>query len=787
MPCHSIDLYLILNGSSLAVLYIEDTLVLSSAPSNWPRAKLVFKNMSFQDSSEAAAQSDALRGVVMRVTYRNPENSYSVIQCAVKDEKEAVTVVGYCLDFSVGTELLVEGHYIEHPKFGQQFNATSASEVEPTSLEGIEKYLGSGLIKGIGSQTAKKIVETFGEETLEVIYREPEKIAKISGVGKHKAQILSEGLKSRREKVEVERFLVENNVGQRLVQRIYDRYGNNSISILKRDPYRLAHEMRGVGFATADALALNMGFAPDSAQRLKAGVYYALERARDQGHCFLVAKNLNEQVHQLLGLDRIYDLTSAVEDLIREGYITMEEDNLYLRYLYEAEQFVARFVADRCSPIEHPVISKEGIEVCLSSASADLKVQFTLEQEEAVRLAAEYSFLVVTGGPGCGKTTVIKALAASFLHAKMNLVLAAPTGKAAQRMSQVCGLPAQTIHRLLKFDPRSGLFEYGINNPLCSEDGKQVDAVIIDEASMIDLPLAKDLFSAIPSDTHIVFVGDKDQLPSVGPGTVFSDLILSEGVKKISLSKLFRRDDQSLVNSVAHSINAGIPPQIPAPDGETKTDAYFIDKKDTEAIANLLEQLFVDQIPRKFSIERSDITILTPSNRGVLGTVELNQRIQARLHRSESASDCLQYFDRQFFVGDRVCQRVNNYKLGTYGVFNGDIGFVYSVNPQDKSMVVELWDGRLVTYEGSNIGQLSLAYAMTIHRSQGSELPCVLMTLHESQFTLLERQLFYTGVTRAKQLLVVVGSKRALAVAAKRTSAHRRNGMLKERLEICLS
>ncbi|MCB0336188.1 MAG: hypothetical protein KDD62_07775, partial [Bdellovibrionales bacterium] len=355
--------------------------------------------MNFNESTQLIAEeSETLRGIIMRVTYRNQENAYSVIQCAVKDEKEAVTVVGYCLDYSVGTELLMEGNFIEHPKFGSQFNARTATEVEPTSTDGIEKYLGSGLIKGIGAQTAKKIVAAFGEETLEVIYREPERVAAIPGVGQHKAKVLSEGLKSRRDKVAVEQFLVENNVGQRLVQRIYERYGNHSISILKRDPYRLAHEMRGVGFATADALALNIGFAPDSAQRLKAGVYYALEKAQDQGHCFLTANQLFEQVHILLGLNREYDLSGPIEELIREGYITVEDEAVYLRSLYEAEQFVARFIADRCSPMLSPSMNEQTIETCLASASEELKVTFTIEQEESVRLAAQYTFLVVTGG-----------------------------------------------------------------------------------------------------------------------------------------------------------------------------------------------------------------------------------------------------------------------------------------------------------------------------------------------------------------------------------------------------
>jgi exodeoxyribonuclease V alpha subunit len=456
------------------------------------------------------------------------------------------------------------------------------------------------------------------------------------------------------------------------------------------------------------------------------------------------------------------------------------DEKIFLKHLNRAEDFVAEFVAARCGETEEPVLAPADTRRFLDAAQGELGITFSAEQIHAVELAARHKFMIITGGPGCGKTTVTRALVSVFKHAGKVISLAAPTGRAAQRMSQVCGMPASTIHRLLRYDPSRGGFLHGINDPLIA------DVIIVDEASMVDVVLAKDLFSAIPRNATLILVGDKDQLPSVGPGRVFGDLVSLREVKTVALSKLFRRSEESTINAIALMINSGATPDIPEPDGITKADGYFIPRKDASEAAATIEKLVADQIPRKFGIDPREITVLTPSNRGPLGTIALNQLLQQRLNPPGAfdSEQELQHNGVDFRVGDRVCQRVNNYQIDPYGVFNGDSGTVHSVSKSERSLVVEMWDGRLVKYAAGDIGQLSLAYAVTVHRSQGSEIPCVVLAIHESHFTLLERQLMYTAVTRAKKLLIVVGSKKALMLATKRMNSKRRLTLLAERIRL---
>jgi exodeoxyribonuclease V alpha subunit len=580
------------------------------------------------------------------------------------------------------------------------------------------------------------------------------------------------------------RFLVEHSVSTGLAERIFERYGTHSVEVLKHDPYLLAREMRGIGFLTADRIALNLGLKRDAPQRLKAGIYHALERSADDGHCYLEKPKLFEAACQLLELDPETDLNLYLEGLITEGYIVKEcrfagREALYLKHLERAEVFVAEFVAKRIEPWDERPISEHDVVTCTQRTEAEMGIKFSAEQRHAIECAASQRFLIITGGPGCGKTTVTRAIASLFFRAKKRLLLAAPTGRAAQRLAQVCDKPASTIHRLLRYDPHQGAFRHGINDPLIC------DGLIVDEASMLDIELAKHLFSAVPAGATLILVGDKDQLPSVGPGRVFGDLVSVSKATTISLSQLFRRSEQSHITAYAHMINAGVVPPIPEPDGRTKTDAYFISRVDPDQAASMLEKLVAEQIPKKFGFKPEEITVLTPSNRGVLGTIALNQRLQARLNPKDKldSEQEITLGDLTLRVGDRVCQRVNNYQIDEAGVFNGDVGEIYNIDPRHKRIIVELWDGRLIKYEESDISQLSLAYAVTVHRAQGSEMPCVVLALHESHYTLLERQLLYTAVTRAKKLLVIVGSRRALMLAAKRMNAKKRCTLLKDRIE----
>jgi exodeoxyribonuclease V alpha subunit len=720
-----------------------------------------------------------VRGSIKRVTFRNEDNGYSVLQVeSDSGDVEPFTAVGFCPQARVGSHVTMTGTFTDHPKFGRQFTVSSLTETPPSSADGIERYLSSGLISGIGKKTAARIVKEFGTSALEAIKSEPERVAKLPGVGKKKVEAISLALSQQTDFDQILQFLVEHNISPKLSAKIYDRFKGRTLSTIQNDPYMLAREVRGIGFQKADQIAQNVGIAPDSPKRLQAGLYFALDNASDEGHCYLTQQALLERAQRLLGLEDASNLYENLSLLLSEDQLTLFEGGIFLKTYDRAEAAVASFISERASHPKQRPLETSVIQSCIAEAERALGVTLSPEQQVAVESAGQYGFLIITGGPGCGKTTIIKALTLLFEQAGFTYALAAPTGRAAQRMSQVCSAPASTIHRLLKYDPYLGDFVFNAKNTL------PYDAIIIDEASMVDILLARDLFAAIPPRCTVILVGDKDQLPSVGPGRVFADLVSCRDVRVIALSKLFRRTEESHINSVAYMINTGEVPEIPTPDGVTKSDAYFIQREDPEEAARLVESLVAEQIPKKFGFSGSDIAVLTPSNRGPLGTIELNKRLQERLNprSSHTEDEILSIGDGDLRVGDRVCQRVNNYKIDPIGVYNGDMGTVSYVARENSTISVELWDGRLIEYPRNDISQLSLAYTVTVHRSQGMEVPCVVLVLDTSHFTLLERQLVYTGVTRAKKLLIIVGSKRALALAAKRAQTKKRCTMLLERI-----
>ncbi len=721
---------------------------------------------------------EVLRGVIDRITYNNPENGYSVLQIQTNESIKPITVVGNVIGVRVGMHILARGIFKEHAKFGRQLSASSITETEPSNIDGIARYLGSGLIKGIGPATAQRIVEKFGTEALDVIYKNPNRLAAIPGVGTHKAKLISQAFAQQRDVREVMQFLIENGITTNLASKIYHKYENRAVEILKKNPYILARDLKGVGFITADTIAKNLGISHDSPERLKAGLFFTLEKSSEDGHCYLTEDELVERGRRLLDVSEEVNLHQEILKLLEEDMIVSDGDKYMLHYLKKGEDFIADFINNKAEPQKDLSISEREVESAINQAEKELGLTLSEQQRDAVYLAAKNRILIVTGGPGCGKTTVIKALSYLFKSTGKILQLAAPTGRAAQRMAQVCEHPASTIHRLLRFDPRKGKFQYGIDDPLPAQ------AIIIDEASMIDVPLAFALFQSISNNATLILVGDKDQLPSVGPGKVFGDLINSKSVPTIFLSQIFRRSEESTINHIAHLINAGSLPEIPEPDGKTKVDAYFLPRKDAEDAALMIEKLVSDQIPRKFGIDTNDILVLTPSNRGPLGTQSLNLRLQAKLNPpgSVDSEQEIKLATYDLRVRDRICQRVNNYDIDEAGVFNGDTGVVDNINKTDSIVTIDLWDGRLIKYSFGQLNELSLAYASTVHRAQGSEIPCVVLALHESHFALLERQLIYTAVTRAKKLLIIVGSKKALFIASKRTSAGSRNTRLIELL-----
>lgn len=718
-----------------------------------------------------------LRGVVDRIRFQNPSNGYTVFILKVTGKTNPYTVVAHNPGLTAGMQVLVRGLESSHHKYGTQIDASSVTESAPTTTAGIERFLSSGLVKGIGDKTAERLVEEFGEDTLRMLVEEPDNVARIPGVGKSKAKRLQEALGSKKSMQEVLQFLVENSISTNLASRIYDKYGNRTVEILKQDPYLLTRDLRGIGFIKADTIALNLGLELDAPQRLKAALYFALEKGTDDGHCYLKIEQLVLQARKLLGNEVAESelLLPQLEDLIKDEYVIKDEDKLYVSGLFKAEEFVANFLAQRAKAESSLGIKQELIKEALDIAATALNVEFSAEQQSAIASAATKKLIVITGGPGCGKTTIIRALTKLFELANKEVKLTAPTGRAAQRMAQVCGKEASTIHRLLRYDPFNRSFLHGINDPLLC------DVVIVDESSMIDIQLARDLFSAIPKHATIILVGDKDQLPSVGPGKVFQDIVSLNEINVIGLSRLYRRKEHSHITEIAHLINSGTVPTIPEPDGNTKTDAYFITRKDAVEAAVVIENLFAKQLSEKFGFAQEEIVVLTPTNRGELGTEALNRRLQDKINPNTGGPQLI-IGTSSIRVGDRVCQRVNNYQIDEFGVFNGDLGIVTEIDAINKSAHVDLWDGRQIKYSAKELGQLSLAYAMTVHRSQGSEIPCVVLALHDSHYSLLERQLIYTGITRAKKLLVVVGSRRALSLATSRAQSLSRQTQLSEKI-----
>jgi exodeoxyribonuclease V alpha subunit len=725
------------------------------------------------------SDDSVVRGRVTRITFRNNENGYTVFEIQPPDRQMPVVVTGYCASLAVEYEVLAQGKTVMHPKFGAQFAAKSISATGPSSTDGLIRYLSSGVAKGVGTDLATRIVQQFGSETLTIIHQHPERLRDVPGVGEKKAKSLVDSFTDQSAMHQVVQFLIEHQISPSFAHKIYSRYGDGTVAVLQKNPYRLAQDIKGIGFRTADTIATQGLHIPlSSPDRLRAGVVFALESASEEGHCFLPRDSLETKARELLQLGNEIDLTTPIQEALEAGLLSEAPQGVYTTALLQAERDVAAFVQGRADKQAREFIAAPVVNESIAQAQQELRIEFSAQQIEAVQRAACCRMLIITGGPGCGKTTIIRALKTLFVRANLKLLMAAPTGRAAQRMSQVCEHSACTIHRLLHFNPVSGQFDHGSQTPLVA------DAIIIDESSMIDIRLAQALFSAIPASCSLILVGDKDQLPSVGPGKVFGDLIESCAIPTISLTQLYRRSNESTINTIAHEVNTGIFPHIAAPDGVTKVDAYFVAKSDPTDALTTVQRLVADQLPRQFGFAQSDIMVLTPTNKGPLGTVALNTALQETLNPQRQGRGVeLKVGEVVFKVGDRVCQRSNNYTIDPQGVYNGDLGVVSAIIPESKSLEVTLWDGRLIRYPSGDLGQLGLAYAMTVHRAQGSEIPCVVLALHDSHYMLLERQLLYTAVTRAKRFLVIVGSRRALATAVRQTGSKTRHSFLRQMIQ----
>ena len=703
-------------------------------------------------------------GTVEAIVFRNDETGFTI--CMVKPAEgrgDPVTVVGASAAIWVGEELTARGKWTRHPQFGAQFQADTLTCIAPTSQEGLRRFLASGLIRGIGKVHAARIVEKFGGDTLRVIEKESARLEEVDGIGKVRRQRIKESWIEQRGIRDVMIFLQSNGVGTGQAARIFRQYGQDAIGVVKQNPYRLCDDVWGIGFKSADAIALRIGIPHDSPERARAGLLYLLQTQSEEGHCFCVEAELLLQAQEMLDIS-VERLGEALLALIESGALIREADRLYPRQLHDAESRVAaKLLRLLDTPLAH-----QPIDAGRALDWAERKMGLTLAdaQRQALSTALTAKVTIITGGPGVGKTTIIRALTEVFGARRLNLRLAAPTGRAAKRMSEATGQEALTIHRLLRYLPAIHDFEHNAGNPL------DVDCVILDETSMIDIRLMDQFLQAVPNPARVILVGDIDQLPSVGPGNVLRDAIASGVIPCQRLDTIFRQDASGLIVRNAHLINNG----ERLVNGGPGSDFYFIETADPDRVIERVRDLVTNRIPRHFHFDPlADVQVLTPMRRNQLGADNLNAMLQQSLNPTGPA---LTRGNSHFRKGDRVMQVRNNYDKE---VFNGDIGFVGAVNEEDRQLVV-LFDGRPVVYDGNELDELVHAYACTIHKSQGSEYPAVVIVIATQHFKLLQRNLLYTAVTRGRKLVCIVGSSKAIHLAIRNNEVRARRTTLAGRL-----
>ena len=703
-----------------------------------------------------------LRCVVERITYQNAENGYSVMKVKVKGYDDLVTLVGNLLEVPAGSVLLCEGEWRVDKRYGQQFQCETWEEVMPATAYGIEKYLGSGLVKGIGPKFAKLIVGHFGTDTIEVIETDIERLYEVPGIGKKRVEKIRESWEKQKDIKNVMLFLQGFGVSTAYAAKIYRQYGKESIDKVKDNPYRLADDIWGIGFKTADSIARKMGYEVNDERRLRSGLIYTLNQLADEGHCYAEEEQLTATAKQLLEADEEC-IRTAMTHAIETEDLMLDGTAIYLPPFYYAECGTA----NRLNTLVH---TKEAGSIFtarfdLAKLQRETGIEYDEVQVEAIRQAIASKVMVLTGGPGTGKTTTTKAIIAALQSAGMRILLAAPTGRAAKRMSEATGMEAKTIHRLLEYNPQDG-YKRNDENPL------EGDALIVDECSMIDIILMNNLTKALPTTMRLVLVGDIDQLPSVGAGNVLCDIIDSGVIPVVRLTRIFRQAQSSRIVMSAHAINRGCFPDI---SNGQHTDFFFMKQEEPEKVAETIVSLVRDRLPKAYRQSTANIQVLTPMQRGVVGAANLNMALQQALNHNTAA---LARGGYTFKEGDRVMQLRNNYDKDVY---NGDLGYVRSVDMEERTLTVD-FDGQTVEYEASELDELTLAYATTIHKSQGSEYPIVVMPVLMTHYVMLQRNLIYTGITRAKKICVLVGQTKALAYAIHNMKVLKRNTRLKERL-----
>jgi exodeoxyribonuclease V alpha subunit len=720
-----------------------------------------------------------LRGQIERITFSNEENGFTIAKLKVQGEKELVTIVGSFPGINPGEILELLGEWSNHPKFGTQFKAVKFKSVMPATAVGIEKYLGSGLIKGIGPVMAGRLVKHFRENTLEIIDTNPERLEEVEGIGKKRVQMIRNAWDAQKEIREVMVFLQGHGVSSTYAVKIYKQYGQNSIKVVQENPYRLAADIFGIGFKTADKIAGNLGIDRNSDIRAESGILYVLHELADDGHVYYPYEPLIEACQKILEVDKEI-ITKALAKLFEEKKIVIEDLNgskaefmpnnkaVYLTGYHVAEQNIALKLKTLLNGPSN--LRRIDEEKALGWVQKRLDIQLTERQKEGVKTATKQKVMVLTGGPGTGKTTIIKAILEIYRRLTNKIIMGAPTGRAAKRMSEATGWEAKTLHRVLEWSPKAMGFQKDGDHPL------DADVVIVDEASMIDNLLMYHFLKAVPISSVLILVGDVNQLPSVGAGNVLKDIIESGVVPVVELNEIFRQAMGSLIITNAHRINGGEFPKIPETKGDPH-DFYFIQKETPEEIATTILDLVTKRIPARFAKDPlNDIQVLTPMHKGVIGAQNLNQVLQEALNKSQVE---LPRGGRTYKPGDKVMQIKNDYDKE---VFNGDIGRIAAIDTEEQEVTVD-FDGRQVTYDFSDLNELVLAYAVSIHKSQGSEYPVVVMPIHISHYMLLQRNLIYTGVTRAKKLVVIVGTRKALSIGIRNNKIRKRFTGLCRRLK----
>ncbi len=722
------------------------------------------------EAARAAQQApqEVLAGIVERVTFHNEESGFCVLRVKARGHRDLVTVVGHSAAIATGEWITATGEWFNDRTHGLQFKARFLKTTPPTTAEGIEKYLSSGMIRGIGPVYAKKMVKAFGEQVFDIIEANPERLWEVDGIGAVRAQRIVAAWAEQKAVREIMVFLHSNGVGTARAVRIFKTYGADAIQVMTDNPYRLARDIRGIGFRTADAIAMKLGIEKTAMIRVRAGISYALTEAMDQGHCGLPVEELAPLAVELLDVPK--ELIQTALDLeLAEGAVIAdavgETRCIFLAGLYRSEQAIA----ERLRTLVRDKLPWAWIDPDKALPWIEQKTGLSLapSQREAIRLALMAKLLVITGGPGVGKTTIVNSILRILAAKGVNLLLCAPTGRAAKRMTEATGFEAKTIHRLLEVDPKGGGFKRNAENPLDCE------LLVIDETSMVDVPLMHALLKALPDSSALLIVGDIDQLPSVGPGQVLADIIQSEAIPVVRLTEVFRQAAESRIITAAHRINKGQMPDLARPEGDS--DFYFVNAADPEAAVPLIVDLVKNRIPNRFGFDPiRDVQVLCPMNRGGVGARSLNIELQAALNPAKEQK--VERFGWTFAPGDKVMQIENDYEKEVY---NGDVGYIDAVD-LDTGELIASFDGRPVTYGFGELDTLVPAYAATIHKSQGSEYPAVVIPVMTQHYTMLQRNLIYTGITRGKKLVVIVGQAKAVAIAVKNVSGRRRWTKLKE-------